>query len=158
MTKARSPDSFADAALTAIHALGRARTAQIVGRAEHRVYQWAAPDPDADRPNVELALRLDIAMVKAGHVAPFLAAWQAQLARVDAPAAAPADPRARMLAVMREIGEAAAAVHDASADGHISAGERAEIAKQAREARDALDALMRDVAPPVRAVRGGEGA
>lgn len=154
MTKSRSPDSFADAALTAIHALGRARAAALVGRAEHRVYQWASPDPDADRPNVELALRLDVAMVRAGHAAPFLAAWQAQLAAVDAPAAAPADPRDRLLGVMQEVGEVAAAVHQAAADGRTSAGERAEILKQAREARDALDALIRDVAPPVRAVDG----
>lgn len=162
MTKARQPDSFADAVLAAIHTLGRERAAAIVGRAVHQVYQWGAPEPDAGRPNVELALRLDVAMVRAGHAPPFLAAWQAQLARVDAPPQAPRDPRDRLTAIMAEVGDVAAEIAKSVGDGRLSAGEIAAITKQGAQARAAIDALLRDLAAGPRLVggvaKGGEGA
>lgn len=143
MTKVRPPDSFADAAMAAISTLGRERAAQVVERADHHVYRWADPSPGGDRPNVEQALRLDIAMLRAGHQPPFLAAWRAQLGRIDAPHQPPADLRELMLSATREAGETAAAVQRATADGHVDAADRADIIKQAKERRAAFDAIIR---------------
>ena len=157
MTKLRPPDGFADAAMIAITALGRQRAAAVVERAEHHIYRWADPSPGGERPNVEQALRIDVAMLRAGHAPPFLAAWQAQLARVDAPPQVPKDPRDRLAAIMAEVGDVAAEIARGGADGRLSAADIAAIARQATEARDALDALLRDLEAGPRLV-GGRGA
>lgn len=164
MTKARTPDTLPHAAMVAIATLGAAAVARIVQRSEHHVYRWGNPEPDGDRPNVEQAFALDRAMIEAGHEPPFAAALQAMLRAVAAPPQAPVDPRARLLGLMREVGELAGAVTRAAADGRINAAERAAIQREATEARAQLDALLRDVAVPgaagagPRLVGGGEGA
>lgn len=158
MTKARQPDSLPDAMYAAIAALGNDRVADVVERARHHVYRWADPDPGGDRPNVEQALRIDVAMLRAGHAPPFLAAWQAQLARVDAPPQVPKDPRDRLAAIMAEVGDVAAEIARGGADGRLSAADIAAIARQAKEARDTIDDLLRDLEAGPRLVGGRGGA
>jgi len=79
MTKARTPDSFADAMIKVIAQVGAAAAAKAVDRAERTIYEWANPDSDT-LPTLTQALALDTAhRLAGGEDAPFRDAFSQQL-------------------------------------------------------------------------------
>jgi len=85
MTKARTPDSFADAMGKIIGLLGAVAASDVATRAANRpyadrtMYEWANPDSDT-LPSLPIALALDAAyQLAGGEDAPFRDAFSHQL-------------------------------------------------------------------------------
>ena len=79
MTKARTPDSFADAMTKVMALIGAPAAAKIVDRADRTIYEWANPDSDT-LPTLMQALALDTAYrLAGGEDAPFRDAFSQQL-------------------------------------------------------------------------------
>lgn len=79
MTKARTPDTFADAMTTVMAVIGAAAAAKAVDRADRTIYEWANPDSET-LPTLMQALALDTAYrLAGGEDAPFRDAFIQQL-------------------------------------------------------------------------------
>lgn len=77
MTKTRMPDTFEDAALDAVRALGDAQAAMLCNVSRQVMRDYSDPDRDG-RPAVHNALLLDCACMAAIGRAPFLEAYGRQ--------------------------------------------------------------------------------
>jgi hypothetical protein len=79
VTKARTPDSFADAMTKVIAFIGAPAAAKAVDRCERTLYEWANPDSHT-LPSLMQALALDTAYrLDGGEDAPFRDAFGQQL-------------------------------------------------------------------------------
>lgn len=145
MTKARIPMTFPMAVMRIAETLGFPRMADAVCRQERQVRNWSEPRA-ASSPNIEQALALDIACLRAGgKCAPILQTYAALL-EAGAGAAAMATSVHALTgdaaAVARETGDAvSAAILAARSDADPHVLRRA--LGEAEEAHDAIGALIR---------------
>ncbi len=150
MTKPREPGSFEHAAFRIIGELTPPLAAETVKRSEGHIARWTDPDHADSHPNLEQALALDIAYVKArpevggAEGAPLLSVYLRRLraALAGLPQPAPMDLRSRVLHVMAEAGDIPRSVNAAFADGHISAADAREICEQAVQLVDQLQVMV----------------
>lgn len=105
-------------------------------------------DPDRDEiPNVEQALRLDVAYrLAGGTTAPLFEVYRKQLADATADLPHQAQPPAtRLLTVMSEVGELSTDLAAALEDRHLKPGEAIKIQKDIADTIEKLTKLAHDV-------------
>lgn len=140
MTKLRAPLTI-DAALTRAAGLlpgGWASLAELTGRSPSMVRAWSDPDRREQLP-LRDALLVDQAVRTQTGEAPLLAWYAAQLDLSCGPASPTSDLVSRVVEVVRECGEANAALIEAAQPGASAA----QISAAQREAEEAISVLAR---------------
>ncbi len=161
MTKPRTPQSLEDGIQRAIGILTGGGVAEVTGKSRRLVQLWADEDDDAHQCPLFQAVRLDAACISAGQQPPIFDVYARMLGQVQAPPHVAADPRDRLMEVMREVGELTGEVRAAIAPQgpggrKVTMTEYVRIAGEAADLREQLDKLLADIdamrAEPLKAV------
>lgn len=150
MTKLRTPLSIEDAVTLVYATVGGPEACRITGKSDRLIRMWGDPDDDAHQIPVYQAIRLDSALVARGDAPAILTAYRAALRDATTDPQAVACPSVRLLDVVAEVGDVAAAVRAAvnpgsSGGAAITPSEAKRILHEVGELRGTLDAMERDV-------------